>query len=130
MAGKSKVTEEKFKQILTRIAEGESLRSISNDKGMPGARYFYQYLEAEGEEGEDRRKQYARARQQQADGFADEMVSIADNPEEDVNRSKLRVDTRKWIAAKLKPKVYSDKHIVEGGGENGEHEFVLKIAFD
>ena len=31
-----------------------------------------------------------------------------------VSRNKLRVDSRKWIAAKLKPRVYGDKVQVEG----------------
>lgn len=36
---------------------------------------------------------------------------------ETVNRSRLRVDARKWIAAKLKPKKYGDK-LMHGGDED------------
>lgn len=66
---------------------------------------------------------YARAREAQADFLADELISIADDSSKDtivtekgeipnnewINRSRLRVDTRKWIASKLKPKKYGDK---------------------
>lgn len=36
---------------------------------------------------------------------------VADN--EHINRSRLRIDTRKWIAAKLAPKIYGDKMVSE-----------------
>lgn len=67
------------------------------------------------------------AREDQADTLADEILEIADESENDtyevdlgdgviiqkenrevVNRSRLRVDARKWVAAKLKPKKYGD----------------------
>lgn len=67
---------------------------------------------------------YALAKEEQGDFLAQEIVAIADhadgdfvkneegelayNPEH-VQRSKLRVDARKWVASKLKPKVYGDK---------------------
>lgn len=69
--------------------------------------------------------QYARAKQDQADFLAEEIIEIADDSSNDtiidpvtgvekenkewVNRSRLRVDARKWVAAKLKPKRYGDK---------------------
>jgi hypothetical protein len=69
--------------------------------------------------------QYARAKQEQADHLAEEIIAIADDSSDDlkgvddygnrienkefVNRSKLRVDARKWVAAKLAPKKYGDK---------------------
>lgn len=71
---------------------------------------------------------YVRAREEQADYLADEILEIADDSKNDtitkvgqggkeyeaentewVNRSKLRVESRKWIAAKLKPRKYGDK---------------------
>lgn len=75
--------------------------------------------------------QYARAKEEQADFLAEEMIEIADDSSNDTiltekgeienkewtNRSKLRVETRKWISAKLKPKKYGDKIDVTSGGE-------------
>jgi hypothetical protein len=66
--------------------------------------------------------QYARAKGDQADFLADEMLDIADDAANDfmeregeqtagwvlngehVQRSRLRIDTRKWLAGKLRPK--------------------------
>jgi hypothetical protein len=69
-------------------------------------------------------EQYAHAREAQADTLADELIDISDDSSRDtykdsdgiervdhdhINRSRLRVDTRKWIASKLKPKKYGEK---------------------
>ena len=68
--------------------------------------------------------QYARAREEQAETYADEIVAIADDGRNDtyidenghervnqdvVARSRLRVEARKWVASKLKPKKYGEK---------------------
>ena len=86
-------------------------------------------------ENEDFRNQYARAKEDQADLLAEEMMDIADETSNDtitdekgneyankewINRSRLRVDTRKWIASKLKPKKYGDRVAQEISGPNGE----------
>lgn len=88
-----------------------------------------------------RSEMYARARQERADLLADEIVEIADEECTTVKaskhgsaddgegetevvfdavavaRNKLRVDARKWVASKLKPRVYGDK--LELSGEIG-----------
>ena len=84
--------------------------------------------------------QYARAREVQAEILADEIVEIADDStndfmevqrgkgvvtvcdQENINRSRLRVDSRKWVASKLLPKKYGDKQTVE-------HEGRVNIVF-
>jgi len=55
--------------------------------------------------------QYARARESQADALFDEILGISDNTQEDadVQRDRLRVDARKWMAGKLRPKAYGEK---------------------
>jgi hypothetical protein len=72
---------------------------------------------------EELSKQYARAREEQAETFVDEILDIADYKKDDtyldedgkeiinqevIARSRLRVDARKWIASKLKPKKFGD----------------------
>jgi hypothetical protein len=67
---------------------------------------------------------YAQAKMQQAEIMAEEILDIADDDSQDVRhdkdgneicnsefvaRSRLRVDTRKWLASKLAPKIYGDK---------------------
>lgn len=81
----------------------------------------------------DFRGQYARAREFQADALFDQALEIADESKGDwaidkdgktvidhehVQRSRLRVDTRKWAAGRLAPKRYGDKmqHTGDGGG--------------
>lgn len=50
---------------------------------------------------------YARAREGQADHYADEIIRIADEAE-DAQIGRLRVDARKWVASKLAPKKYGE----------------------
>lgn len=65
---------------------------------------------------------YTRAKEDQADTYADQIIEIADQSEggkmADVQSAALRVDARKWIAAKLKPRKYIDARALvgEGGG--------------
>jgi hypothetical protein len=84
------------------------------------------------------RDQYARAREAQADCDADEIIEIADDTTRDVTtierdgkdvevvnhehiqRSRLRVDARKWRAAKMAPKKYGDKVALEHTGKDGK----------
>jgi hypothetical protein len=78
---------------------------------------------------------YARAREEQADTLSDEIMDIGEEvpmmviTDEDgkvtkridpagVNRNRLRVDARKWVAAKLKPRKYGDKTFVAGDKDN------------
>jgi hypothetical protein len=89
------------------------------------------------------RDQYARAREAQADALADEILDIADDglndsyEDEDGNRrtdydviarSKLRVDARKWIASKLKPRVYGDKPMSEEDDEDSVTPVKVEIS--
>ena len=63
---------------------------------------------------------YTRAREDQAEYYADEMVEIADSADKDTaNAARVRVDTRKWIAAKLRPKKYGDLVTHAHGGADG-----------
>lgn len=97
--------------ILERISEGESLRSICSDKGMPAKSAVMRWL-TEDPEFQD---QYARAREAQADTLFDEILGIVDGAKpEDVAAARLRMDARKWMAGKLRPKKYGDKLAIGG----------------
>lgn len=102
--------------ILTRIAAGEPLSRMCLEDGIPGLTTVYRWLESD----ESFRKKYARAREEQADTLADEIVRIADEPPPpDAETGKIdsawvawqrnRVEARKWTASKLKPKKYGEK---------------------
>ena len=120
--------------ICIRIAEGESLRQILKDGGMPAQSTVYDWLLRFPEFAE----QYTRAREEQADTLADEIIQIADEQPEVVavvdkktgaliehkldgaflQWQKNRIEARKWTAMKLKPKKYGDK-IAVGGDPDG-----------
>ena len=52
--------------------------------------------------------QYACARELGYEVMGDDIVAIADEGQ-DVNRDRLRVDSRKWLLSKMLPKTYGDK---------------------
>ena len=116
--------------ICIRIAEGESLRQILKTEGMPAQSTVYEWLLRH----EEFAEQYARARDEQAETLADEIIQIADEQPEIVvvtdkktgaviehkldgaflQWQKNRIEARKWTAMKLKPKKYGDRLGVEG----------------
>jgi hypothetical protein len=107
MGRPSEYTEEEGDRICAWIAEGKSLRSYSRATGRD-LTTIYRWLRERG----DFHKRYARAHDDRADTLADEMVDIADEAArgtmEEIQAARLRVDTRKWIAAKLKPTKWGD----------------------
>lgn len=129
--------------ICERIADGVSLREICRTENMPSKAAVFRWLAAHAEF----RDQYARAREAQADALADELLDIADDGDNDwmerrgedgqslgwrengeaIQRSRLRVDTRKWIASKLKPKKYGDKLAVGGDEEGSPVKVVAEV---
>jgi hypothetical protein len=78
-------------------------------------------------------EQYTRAKELQAENYADQIVEIADEPPElvvddagaaridsaFVQHQKIRIDSRKWVASRLLPKKYGDKIQQEVTGANG-----------
>mgnify|MGYP000869508350 CR=1 FL=1 len=118
-------------KICERIAKGESMISICASEGMPVQSVVYNWLTVD----KDFAERYARAREQQAEHYLDEIIAISDdvsldeiidgegNPRtnnEAIQRSKLKVETRKWVMAKLAPKKYGDKVTQEVTGANGD----------
>jgi hypothetical protein len=99
--------------ICERIALGESLRTICRADDMPSEATVRSWAV---ENVSGFAAQYARARDHQADFYADEIIDIADT-DEDPQRARLRVDARKWKASKLAPKRYGDRMDVTSGGE-------------
>lgn len=116
--------------ICERIVNGQSLRAICQDDAMPGASTVLRWLQ--GDQHVGFREQYTRARQAQAEAAISEITEIADAAtNEDVQVAKLRVDTRKWAASKVLPKVYGERQQIEHTGENGgavAHELVVRFV--
>lgn len=118
--GVTTYTDDIANEICSRLVDGKSLKKICEMEDMPSKSTVFKWL-SENEVFSDK---YARAREAQADTLADEIIDIADDGENDtyeddegnvrtnqdvIARSRLRVDARKWIASKLKPKKYGDK---------------------
>lgn len=62
-------------------------------------------------------EQYEKACNARAEHMFDELLEISDKKKEAVQRSRLRVDTRKWYLSKLMPKKFGDKVDVTSGGK-------------
>lgn len=124
--------------ILARMAEGESLRSICRSlkqEGCPAASTICNRVIHDIPPGFS--KQYAITRELQVEAMADEITEIADDGRNDwmtikrggeevevpnnevLQRSRLRVDTRKWLMSKIAPKKYADKTVAEISGPDG-----------
>lgn len=101
----------------------KSLRTICLEDRFPSVVTIFAWFR----KNEEFLKQYTRAKEEQADLLIEEMLDISDDGSNDfmkvvkgdaeyeienkewTSRSKLRVETRKWIASKLKPKKYGEK---------------------
>ena len=118
-------------EICNRLSSGESLRSICRDEGMPSQTQVYVWLNAK----KDFAEQYARAREEQAETHADQIVDIADETPQTMEVKdkdgnvvdikldsayiawqKQRIDARKWNASKQRPKKYGDR-VTHGGDD-------------
>ena len=121
----SKYTNKLADKICQMIAQGQSVRSICAKKDMISMQTFFRWLR----ENNEFREQYARACEERSYMHAEEIIEIADDATNDymeqhdesdeltgyklngenIQRSRLRIDTRKWLMSKLNPKVYGDK---------------------
>jgi hypothetical protein len=138
MGRPTKYTPELAQAICAELSMGKSLRTVcgQNDddaekQEFPTVKTIFNWLH----NNEDFLQQYTRAKEEAADALADEILDISDDGSNDwmekhygdeavwvtngeaLQRSKLRVDTRKFLMAKMKPKRYGDKLDVTSGGE-------------
>jgi hypothetical protein len=126
----TKVLGEKICELLATTSMG--LTTICRQADMPNVSTIHRWLNKDKEFCDT----YTHAREAQADYLADEIIEIADETENDhttidigdgveiqkvnteaIQRSKLRVEARKWKASKLAPKKYGEKMDVTSGGE-------------
>lgn len=130
--------------VCQEMAEGNSLRKICKsrrDNNIPWPTEATIRLWAMTDEWASH---YARARDALMDFWADEIVEISDDTSRDtvtkvsksgqeyeaadhewINRSRLRVDARKWIMSKLAPKRYGDRLDVTSGGEKVQPAVIM-----
>jgi hypothetical protein len=109
-------------EICTRISSGQRLRQICKELNTSSETIYFWMAR-----NEEFAKQYADAKQKQAESMADEMMEIADSAEftngdygnAAVQAARLQVDTRKWLLSKLLPKKYGDRIQNEVTGAGG-----------
>lgn len=114
---KYELTQALADEICEHIGDGKSLRSFCEQEGRPSAPTVCRWLRME--ETAWFAEQYARAREAQADALFNDILDIVDQAE-DPQIARLRMDARKWMAGKLRPKVYGDK-VELGGKVDHEH---------
>lgn len=120
-------------QVCGRILSGEAVRNIMKDSELPDFSTLLEWVSVD----EVKFKQYSRAMELRGELLFEEMIDICDDGSNDwmerfnregevvgwqvngehVQRSKLRVDTRKWYLSKLNPKKFGDKTDLTSGGE-------------
>lgn len=120
--------------ICERIAEGFTLRQIAKEIGCTSAAITTWAREDDGFA-----TRYARAMDLRCERMAEEILEISDDGSNDwmereiaegvtatvadhehIQRSKLRVDSRKWLMAKMMPKKYGDRVSAEVTGADGK----------
>lgn len=125
-------TPELAAEICERLAQGETLAAICALPGMPSHTTVWKWVTRNTDGFADA---YARAREKGLDAMAEELLGIADDGRNDfverkndnggsivvadhehIQRSRLRVDTRKWYLSKLAPKRFGDRTAVEVSG--------------
>lgn len=121
-------TQEIVDAILEKIADGKFLTEICGDPAMPSCSTVFKWRLDHPEFSEA----YAHAREAAADKLVIETVAIADDGANDtyvdeegqqrtdydvIQRSKLRVETRKWLLARMAPKTYGDRIETVHSGE-------------
>ena len=120
----TKYTDAIAETICARLSNGESLAQICREEDYPSAVTVYAWLHSQ----PDFLNKYTKAREDQADTNADQILKIADEEPpsytDEKGRTTLdmtylawqkqRIDARKWTAMKLRPKKYGERLAHEG----------------
>jgi hypothetical protein len=131
-------TQKLLDDICAGIALGKSARAMCIEVGI-SQRVLWNWLATDIE----LLQQYTRAKDLCADTLAEEIIEIADDSRFDtrikddgtevtdnevVQRSRLRVDARKWYASKLAPKKYGDRITNEHEGGDPDKPILTTIS--
>lgn len=103
-----KFTIELSDDICAKIASGMPLAKICAEDNMPAVGTVFRWLQSHPEFSES----YTRARESQMDYYAEEISQIADNAgltNDEIQKARLQIETRKWLMSKIKAKKYADR---------------------
>lgn len=137
--------ENAIKLIFDRISDGESVRGILNNerdkKIYPSRILFNEWIDSD----ENLAIQYVRACEDRADKIFEEILDIADETSNDVvqmdmdgiivertnheviQRSRLRVDARKWMLGKMQPKKYGDSSSLDITSKGDKIDGIIEL---
>lgn len=108
MAEKGDITRAKiiaaWQELIAAVVELENINEACVRAGVTRnqlRRYLLEHPAAMAE--------WTAAREQAADTCADMVLEIANNPDVDAARARVRMDAYRWLAAKRNPRTYSDK---------------------
>lgn len=124
-------------ELCKRIEQGDSVRRALSYDDLPDRNTFYRWFD----EFEPLRDQYARACEVREDKFFDDILEISDTDNADITinegmavvdgqaiqRSKLRIDTRKWMLSKMNPKKYGDRIQQDISGELKSEVVIIEL---
>lgn len=137
----TKKTQKLIDELCEGIAIGKSARTMCTEVGI-SQRVLWNWLNTD----EQFMQQYAKAKELSADVHFEAIIDIADDSSDDVTvtedgrevtnheaiaRSRLRVDARKWVAARLAPKKYGDRTTtaIEGGDPDKPILSKIEVSF-
>ena len=119
--------------ICTRIAQGESLTAICKDPSMPGMQTVQDWLAAAAK-GREKYKQfltdYTIARQHWADATFTGMIELAQScplDRDSIAKTRLVLDTKKWVLARMNPRKYGNRLDVTSQGEQLPPAILVEI---
>ena len=131
-----------FNNVIDLISSGLSVRKAIEELNTINRETFFSWISKDPELA----NRYARATEVRADAIFEEMFDIADDGSNDwvekfdktgesyyelngehIQRSKLRIDARKWALSKMQPKKYGDKLDIQNDG--GKFEAPTAIIF-
>jgi len=95
-------------RVVAEIQTGRSLRQVCGDEGMPDFRTVQRWIVSDGQFA----VKYARARMAQADVLFDRMEAVEEAVAAgtmDSHAARVVLDSMRWRASKLAPKVYGDR---------------------
>jgi hypothetical protein len=103
--------------IIEDVADGLSLRKACEKAGL-NVSHTHTAIDAD----QALREHYARAREQRAEGIAEQILTVANGAltgRIDSDRARVAIDAFKWTAGKMAPKRYGDKITNEHTGPDG-----------
>jgi hypothetical protein len=136
-------SQEKADIICARLAEGESLNAICKDADMPAESTVRSWAL---DDVHGFSANYARAREIGYEKHAEQIIDLADEARigvkitrkadggieevegDMVERSRLQIDARKWILAKMLPKKYGDKLDLAHSGTVGVRQMTWDVV--